>query len=376
MSVRWLLVLVCMATSVGCSAEQELEVPEQLVVETWNLGIAYNFVPYAIARRDQTIAAAAASDADILCIQEVWTKEDVAALQKAAGQAGFIETWFVPTPEDVTDLPIACTVGDTQDLQPCAEDKCLKSTELANCVQSQCGSELGAVSDSCLTCLASNLHLGLEEILLNCAKGGAKFTYGGDTGLLLLSRVPLRNKKLTILDSTLVRRATLQASVTAPTGDSMRVTCTHLTAALSSVPYSGPKASWKEEQKGQVERLVELTQGSGPELILGDLNMSPAAGSLVKAEFPDHYDLLVAAGFTSPYLAGSAPKCTFCIDNTLVGQGVDTGGEGVAIDHALLKGYGGSVTDAQRSYDQLVTLDGVDDKQHLSDHFGVRMTLR
>ena len=372
----WITALVAILALGACDSDEGPAAPTQLTVETWNLGLAYNFVPFATARRDLTIAAAAASDADILCIQEVWTDEDVAALQKAASEAGFAETWFQATPEDVTGLPVACTEGDRKDLQPCAEDACMTSTELADCVQTQCGAELSAVSDACLTCLASNLHLSLSQILLTCAQGGAKYTYGGQTGLLLLSRVPLKNKKLTVLDSTLVRRAVMQATVTAPGGAPLKVSCTHLTAALSSVPYSGPADSWEAEQKAQIAELVKLASGSGASLVLGDLNTGPATGGVVKAEFPDNYKLLTDAGFTSPYLDQKAPLCTFCADNTLVAGGVDKGGEGVAIDHALLRGWSGSVTDVERRYDATASLEGVDGVQHLSDHFGVRMTLR
>ncbi len=106
------------------------------VCGTWNVGLAYNFVGLAAERVDAVAAAVASTDADLICLQEVWTTEDVAKIEAAAKGAGFAHVLVEPMVEDTTGLPIACTPGDTQDLAPCATANCKEDGSLVACVQS------------------------------------------------------------------------------------------------------------------------------------------------------------------------------------------------------------------------------------------------
>ncbi len=371
--------LTAALVATGCGSESGNGTTEKLTVATWNLGLAYNFVPLAKERKDLAIEAAAAANADVLCIQEVWTEDDLAAMETAAKAAGFTEVWVEKTKEDAAALPAACTEGDTKDLQPCAEKNCLGDKNLADCVQTKCGKQLGAVSDTCLTCLASNLHLTLPEILDTCAKGGAKYTYGGLTGIMLLSRKPLKNKKHTVLDSTLVRRGVLRAEVDAPGGGTVQIACTHLTAGLSSVKYTGTYGGWDKEQAAQVDDLIGLMRkaSEGASIIMGDLNTGVKKGATIVDEFPENYAKFTAAGYVDPHMDREGTLCTFCGDNTLVATGADKGGEGGVIDHVMIRGFAGTIGAVKRTHDakvKLTTAEG-EKESHLSDHFGISVVL-
>ena len=49
-------------------------------VLTWNVGLAYGFVPYSPERQPAVVDAVAALDADVVCLNEVWTEADIAAI--------------------------------------------------------------------------------------------------------------------------------------------------------------------------------------------------------------------------------------------------------------------------------------------------------
>ncbi len=366
----------------GCETDDgDATSSKPITVATWNLGLAYNFVPLTPERREQTIAAAAAIDADLVCLQEVWSAADVAAMTAAAKAAGFAEVYVDPTKEDVSDLPIACTEGDTKDLAPCAQSHCVPSDNLVGCVQSKCAKELAALSGECLGCLASHLDLDFNGILDACAKSGGTYSYGGHHGLLLLSRLPLAKTERLVLDSTLIRRAVLRAEVSASSGrPAIDVYCTHLTAGLSSTPYKGTYASWEAEQSAQIDAMAKWMDDGRvtgrAQLLMGDLNCGPAVGSDVSAEMPANWQKIVSLGVVDVWLATSAPGCTFCADNKLVSTGADKGGENSILDHIVLRGWTGT-TSATRIGEALIEVTSSTGKQttNLSDHFGLRAVL-
>ena len=365
----------------GCETDDAGSSAKPITVATWNLGLAYNFVPLTNERREQTMAAAAAIDADLVCLQEVWAETDVAAMTAAAKAAGFTDVYVDPTKEDVTGLPIACTEGDTKDLAPCAQSNCVPSDNLVGCVQSKCANELAALSGQCLGCLASHLDLDFNGILDACAKSGGTYSYGGHHGLLLLSRLPLAKTERLVLDSTLIRRAVLRAQVSASGGrPALDVYCTHLTAGLSSTPYKGTYASWEAEQSAQIDAMGKwmddgLVAGRA-QLLMGDLNCGPAVGTDVTAEMPANWQKVDSLGVVDAWLASGKATCTFCGDNKLVASGADKGGENSILDHIALRGWIGT-TAATRIGDTLVEVTTATGKQttNYSDHYGLRAVL-
>ena len=123
-------------------------------------------------------------------------------------------------------------------------------------MQSKCGKEFAAISDNCLTCLAGRLTPSLDQVFEECSKAGGKYSWGGHHGLILVSMVPFAKTERTALDSTLVQRAVLHARLDASAGKpALEVYCTHLTAGLSSIKYTGTYCGWEAEQAAQIEAM-------------------------------------------------------------------------------------------------------------------------
>ncbi len=370
----------------GCETEDgdggSAKPTPSIAIASWNAGLAYNFVPLTQERREQVIATAAGIDADVVCLQEVWTDADVAAVTAAAKAKGFAHVLVESTKEDVAGLPVACTAGDTKDLEPCATTQCSKSDALVACVQSKCGKELAAISEGCFNCLVANLEKDLAGIFAACAKGGSgNYLFGGHHGLMLLSKRAFAKSERTMLDSTLIRRAVLHARLEATaSAPALEVYCTHLTAGLSSVAYTGKMGSWEQEQGKQIDALGQHIAASAkagdPVVLLGDLNCGPDAGTKVKSEMGGNWKKITDLGFVDPFLSASDVACTFCGDNTLVAGGADKGGEAALIDHIALRGWTGK-SKVSRILDQKVEIMTSAGKaqSHISDHFGLRAIL-
>lgn len=371
---------VVLLAAAGCSDDGG-GADERISLATWNAGLAPNFVSLAAERSSAAIAAAVAIDADVICLQEVWIDADVATATASAKLAGYTTVYVDAMKEDVANLAIACTEGDTVDLAPCAQKHCVPSDNLVGCVQTKCGPELAALSPTCLGCLASNLHLDFNGILDACAKGGGSYTFSGHHGLMLLARVPVTKTERLVLDSTLIQRAVLHARVAAGAGrPAMDVYCTHLAAGLSSIPYTGEHGSWEGEQAVQIDELgtwiTATTTAGNAVALLGDLNCGPAVSKDIVAEMPANWKKVLDLGFVDPWPASPGAACTFCGDNTLVASGADTGGEGAIIDHIALRGFDGGAV-VVRINDSKVSVDTASGKKetHLSDHFGLRAQL-
>src|SRR5690606_27482063 len=58
--------------------------PVEIRVDTFNVGLAGAFVPNEATRREPVIAAVAAMESDIVCLQEVWEQSDKDRIRDAA----------------------------------------------------------------------------------------------------------------------------------------------------------------------------------------------------------------------------------------------------------------------------------------------------
>jgi endonuclease/exonuclease/phosphatase family metal-dependent hydrolase len=371
---------------VGCSSdeteEQEPPPPGRVKAVTYNLGLALGFVDAAVERAPFTIPAAVAVDADVLCVQEVWTAADVQSLTSAAA-ATLPNTRFLDPQPDTDPGQPACGASDQASLttlRTCVDTSCadICTDQLVNCVLGECGLELAAVPGTCQTCLQANVGKPIDDILSTCNASSEAYTYGGAFGIGLLTHLPLSGADELVLQSTTTRRAVIYAELDTPLGP-VHSFCTHLTAGLSSVEYQGPYGSWEEEQAAQLDELIAwVDQKAGADaqvLVMGDLNTGPAGENYI-AEVSGNYDKVVAAGLSNPYLAGPAEPCTFCRTNPLVDGAADES-ESVVIDHVLLRN-GPANAWAERVLDEDLGLPdycgGPATLKH-SDHYGVRAHL-
>lgn len=348
--------------------------PASFGIVTFNTGLAEGYVPLAGERLPHVAEAIADLDADVVFLQEVWSSEAVAEI-RAATSVSFPEAVFPePIPDTEQGTP-ACTAEGLADLEACVAANCADASadELVGCILDNCGAEMAGLDEQCLSCLTANVGGTVEEAIASCTAGSATYTYGGSLGLGLLSKVPIVDTDVFVLDSSVNRRAVLHVQVDAGDLGQIHVFGTHLSAILGDVPYPG-EGTWEQEQAAQIDDLVAYIDTRvdpvEPFVLLGDFNTGPA-GELFSAEVPANYDVLVRAVDTNTYVDTDGARCTFCGDNPLLGD--DTA---VAIDHVFTRGID-VAHEATRILDEPLAMevDGTDVTTALSDHYGVLLVL-
>jgi len=369
------LILLCLSVVwTACGGEAS--------VVTYNVGLARGFVSYADERLDPAADAIASLDADAVCLQEVWLREDeegnwnktyLDGISDKAAEAFPYSTWERTFNQGE---PTGCTLEEGTSLQECAEEFCpdVSPGELADCALEYCGDLFLSTSSGCQACVAANLGNSIEVIVERCLGGDGSAAYDGHNGLLMLSaKEPLSTHHLQFT-STLTTRSVLHTELKLPGVGPIDVFCTHLASDLSSIlTYPGTEyASYAEEQAGQIDAMMDFIDThstTGQVIVLGDLNTGTD-------ELSDNYDLLVNAGYGDPYVAEYGDTlCTYCDANTLNG-GEGDGGE--TIDHAMLRFDNApeviSVDRILDSTESVTTSEGAMDL-HLSDHYGVQLIL-
>ncbi len=358
-------------TTAGHSPDAPVEPPGPHHVVTFNAGLARNYVPYIEARLPAIIAELNKLEADVVCLQEVWEERDLKAVVKGVKKS-FPFSTYVDSANSIfarhASAP-SCGPNDLQALAECVGEKCAAAPDKTGCVMQQCGTHFLSLPSQCRTCLAANVSKPLTEIVETCTSKGVQMGYDGANGLLLLSRSKFLDANHIILDSFLMQRIVLHGILQVG-GENMNVFCTHFTTPIAEVEYGGRFASWEGEQLAQVKRTIEYVKeksGEEPAVLLGDFNLGPANAEWeVAAEFPDHFQLFLDAGFQSPYTQEHG-HCTFCGIKAL---GAD--GPGKLIDHALFLGCAEKVLLPDRVMESNVEV-GDDLKVPLSDHYGVRV---
>jgi endonuclease/exonuclease/phosphatase family metal-dependent hydrolase len=203
----------------------------------------------------------------------------------------------------------------------------------------------------------------------------------------LLSRYPMTNAEHLLLDSTLVQRSVLRADVELHEYGPESVYCTHLAADLSAeLPYPEDSdfTSFEEEQAAQIDAMLDWAdEGEGTVIVLGDMNTGIEVGD-ASEELPANYQKFVERGWGSAFVGSPEATCTYCASNAVQGGSPDStlpdGSTGKLIDHIFLKEglLSTDVAQSARVLDQLQTIETEEGPKelHLSDHFGVQITLQ
>lgn len=369
---------LCLGLLAACSSDDDpAPAKARLTAVTVNAGLAIGFVEASEARAPKTIEATLALKADVLCVQEFWRDDHVAALVQGATR---LPHRVIPEPEPGPTGAIPCQSGDTDALLQCVQaNDChlVCSDKLVTCGLDNCASQLFALPPSCLGCVQANVGNSLDDILSACEAPAIEYAYGGSFGIGLLSAHPIKSQEVKVLDSTTNRRAIAYALLDTPVGE-VHAFCTHLTAVFSNLDYPKATGSWEEEQAAQLDELIawvaSKATGDANVLVLGDLNTGPA-GSGYEAEVPQNYQKLVSAGFANPYTATSGHQCTYCADNPIVKKGNDDK-TSVVIDHVLSRGFSGFTSRTERVLEGTLSVENCDETivTGYSDHYGVSVT--
>lgn len=398
-----------------CSDGTTAAPPTTFTVDSLNVGLAGAFIPFEPERRAAIGAAIATIPSDIVCLQEVWREEDKNAIEMAARQRFpyVVRTRHDLTTAVTTEIDPGCEVPRATTTPPCGSAAlrmgleagltCLRNncstmpgsemgqTTSTACAQSQCIGQVTSIITStdpdalrCYGCLATALPTdNFSSIRTLCTtNANAGLAFGGQNGVMILSKYPLSDVETMVLPGTWNRRVISRATVALPSNRRVAVYCNHLTPEFNSTafPYTGRygcgrvgREGWASEQLAQARRLVQwVTQTAGtlPVVVAGDFNSGPMANGVV-AEAVDTYDYL--RGQLTPALpTGYVPTCTFCGANYLTGMSPD-----VWIDHIFVKNIPASaVRSFERTFvDPSVTVPMAPGRVNVSDHYGVRATI-
>lgn len=361
---------------------------------TFNAGLATGILPLARERVALVTAALIRQPAELLCAQELWQEEHWRGVASALAPRLPHALRGRPDPAAAGGT---CAAADIAPLEACHRASCAaaRPAELASCMIGRCAHVAMGMDPGCVTCLLREPWSSITAVRQACGEGTASapqrpllparpggagapaaWAFGGSTGIGILSSVPLAETDELPLPSTWSRRSVLYARLASTSIGPLHVFCTHLSAHLGSVPLPGGK-SWQREQAEQIGQLLSFvdrktSHDGAPVLLLGDLNNGPTIPGRVSGKLPAHHARLIDAGFDNPYARQDDARCTYCLDNPLVGR---TAG-GYLIDHALVRRWGGRVV-GQRVLDRpsVLTVEGHRRTTTPSDHYGLSVVL-
>ncbi|MGB5283369.1 MAG: endonuclease/exonuclease/phosphatase family protein [Polyangiales bacterium] len=429
---RSLIVLSTLALALGCGdstgENATSRAPEEVIVDSFNVALAGAFIPYEAERRQPIADAIAAHDADVLCLQEVWTQADKELIRDTAAQTypyfAFFENNLDTPLDDPTDqqgqIPPAPTTvpcpdqffdgeeltikQQMEDAIDCVRDNCSTipdsdegRTTSADCAADNCSIAVLPLlfgtdpqHQRCYACVIPQLPSAtFAEMRASCPTVvNQDLAFGGQNGVMILSRHPLKNAENWVVPGTWNRRSILRATVELPNGAELDTYCNHLTpifsippSGINTFPYTGQYGDgmtgpegWIAEQELQVQKLINYVASKSnnrPAVILGDFNSGLGYPEQdIVGESEETFNMLAAA-YTPAYTADYTPQCTFCTSNPVTDTQFS-----IWYDHIFLSNLPlSAVKETARIFDQdVVPVEG-DMLVPLSDHFGMRSVI-
>lgn len=422
MSRPWLtsivgsLALTALMVAAGCDDDDDTPSEHELVIDTYNVGLAGAFIPYEEERREPLAEAIAGLEADIVCLQEVWRQDDKDLIINAASStfpySAAFEHNLETTVDDPTDQngetppPFTSAPCGSEDLGEalnaavdCLRDNCSTipgdengQTTSTDCAAEACTGEVSRLllgdTDAlrCYGCIAPSLPTEtFATIRDQCANDvNAGLAFDGQNGVVILSRHPLSNVRSHVLPGTWNRRIITRATATLPNDVEVDVYCNHLTPIFDGLtfPYTGQygegdvgSGGWAAEQLLQAEKLIALVEEESLErraFVLGDFNAGRGhqvdGDYVIVSEGLQTYERL-AESFTEALAPGYEPICTYCPTNSLNAPSTSP----VWIDLIFMANVPAeAVLETSRILDQdIVEIEG-SSPVPLSDHYGLR----
>jgi endonuclease/exonuclease/phosphatase family metal-dependent hydrolase len=425
---RSLVIIGMLVLALGCGESTTSREPEEVIVDSFNVALAGAFIPYEAERRQPIADAIATHDADILCLQEVWTQADKEMIRDTAAETfpyyAFFENDLDTPVDDATDqqgqvppppttVPCPDEIFDGEELTikeqmdvaiDCVRDSCSTiedsdegRTTSAACASSNCSIAVAPLlfgldpqHQRCYACVVPQLPTAtFAEMRASCPTVvNQDLAFGGQNGVMILSRHPLKNAENWVIPGTWNRRSILRATAELPNGAELDTYCNHLTPifsvppnSINTFPYTGQygegetgPAGWQAEQELQAQKLINYIASKSsnrPAVILGDMNAGLASpADDIVGEGEETFNILAAA-YAPAYTADYRPLCTFCSSNPVT----DTESS-VWIDHIFLYNLTESaVSSTARIFDQAVVPVAGDMLVPLSDHFGMRSVI-
>jgi len=377
-------------------------------------------------RAAQLPSVIAGADAQVMCLAYVMSDEDKRAVEQASVAAGFHVAWAemdLSTPIDdprrfdgsIPDPPSAPPCDGpasnkvAEDILGCVADKCTGGQgedggiETTACLSEQCiGFLLAPLAQSedqqrCATCLVFAMLDGsaIRDVRQACTTDPhAGLAFGGKSGVMLLSKLPIQDVSHRALPSWVWRASVTAATVELPTGQLADLYCTQLSTSERPPPfrYLGPYGDgplgdqhpWTNEsllQSRQVREFVRQRSGPRPSLVVGAIESGlecPGCQPPLEAFGPEVLlDMLTGLGLgtASDYHS----QCLECADNPLR-QLFSHSDVSLWTDHILLRGVTRQdVLSTTRTFDTASMAISMDDaivEIPPSLHYGLRSVVR
>ena len=339
----------------------------------------------------------AENSSDILCIQDLYGKNSkgVNIIDEVRGMLkdnyGYDYALYAKTSNDDEDLeytgaqtiPASCSTNDLMPILSCVMQNCPDYD--AMCIVQNCWQSFLELPGECRNCMIGNgveaiADGNYQEILSMCMSDTRipakklEYEFSGNSGVLLVSKLPMSNKTPVKLRSYGRMRTAVAATVQKEEIGKIQVICTGL-SPVSETEYDGFGTSWEDEQLTQIEQILAIPVGDDvvQRVILGDFDGNTASWNLQEKNSAP-VEILEENGWYDPYFDvgyKEETECTVCHDNPFV---PDEAVESVP-DHIFFKNKKGYEFSAERIFvNQFVELNYETQTKKtfsISDHYGI-----
>ncbi|MCK5809173.1 endonuclease/exonuclease/phosphatase family protein [bacterium] len=320
--MKKLLFLLLIAVAI-ISCENSVDVgpygQSALKTLTFNTKLDKNGYSNLFAERKTTILQKLTeTDADIICLQEVWSADDMKKVHEAMNAADDDFYLLYSTTGETGGDPVepACSNSEVLPIGMCYQQNCQDQTGTGAllCLAQQCGTEFQNLSPECRDCMLAEGQTGnldLQAIMDAC------MDIGGDTpkeeestnGLILISRFPMKSKSIIALPSDQIPRQYISATLqTQGILGNIDVVCTQLSNA-----DDGTRAdTLRTQQVDSIITFFNKNRAKNIQLLMGDFDSSPET-EMMPAHNAAVWAKLKDALFQNAWQ--SDPFCTVCQDN-------------------------------------------------------------
>ncbi|HPY18335.1 MAG: hypothetical protein BWY17_01761 [Deltaproteobacteria bacterium ADurb.Bin207] len=407
--------------------------PLTMTVDAANLQLAGAFGPYDKERIPAIQSAIASLPSDVVCVHESWggsLRDGIAAaaaskfphkasfnydldslVDDATDQSGNDPPEWTEAPCAQSDTKIAAALDciKANCVEPLGSEDGIPKVPLSSCLTSKCMASmlplLGPDSNdnACYSCLFGNLAAfeTVGYIRDQCSHNPkARFAHRGDSGVMVLSKHPVKNPESWVLASTEWRVNIVRAPVSLPNGAVVDVYCTQLTTPADSItrPYTGQYGdgkkgleAWRSELYLQAHKLVSYVQSKSETrgrkaVVVGSIYSGPeyydGEKKILEAVNPEAFNT-VSTAFPLAVPASYVPVCTLCNDNLILAEpGSTPSGASTWQTFVFLSGIPiTAVENAERFWTEpALEVESVDTGNKyaipLSTHYGFRSIIR
>ena len=220
---------------------EDVYVPDydgKLQIATWNVALARGFDPTVDLRLKSVSEAAAQMPADVVCLQEVWTQQDLDEV-KSMLWSTWHDVHFSFEQDEPYEIPCDAGADETLDLLDCVAEECADADSLGDCIFMSCLEELNDLDGQCKNCLIANSASDGDLFETCTTTPASSFIYGGHNGLILAAKFPINNIMFMEFDSHLQKTGVLYGEVL-----EAQIACTHLNSDYPGIEYAGNFGSW------------------------------------------------------------------------------------------------------------------------------------